>query len=168
MAKGKRSGRPSRYKPEYCEQAEKLCLLGATNERLADFFGVTVSTISMWITTHIEFSDALKEGRECADMKVAKSLFQRAIGYEITETHEINKPVKIDDGEFETVTIETKRVTKQVAPDVTAQIFWLKNRRPDLWRDRKELDNQVTIQDNTVENMTEEELLELIANGKKD
>lgn len=121
----------------------------------------------MWIATHKEFSDALKEGRECADIKVAKSLFQRAIGYEFTETHEIDKPTKIGDDNVQIATVETKRITKQVPPDVTAQIFWLKNRRPDLWRDRKELDNQVTIQDNTVENMTEDELRELIKNGKE-
>ncbi len=67
-------GRPTVYRGEYVEQARKLCLLGATNEDLAGFFEVVVSTIDKWIAEKPEFSGAIKEGREIADARVGERL----------------------------------------------------------------------------------------------
>ena len=133
-------GRPSKYKEEYAEQAKKLCLLGATNEKLADFFEVNVSTIYEWQNTHSEFSDALKEGKVLADAEIAYSLFHRAKGYSCPDVD-----IKMYEGEI----IETP-YTKHYPPDATSMIFWLKNRQPDLWREKREIveveaDSDITI-----------------------
>lgn len=119
--------RPTKYKAEFCELARNYCLLGATNEKLADFFGVTVSTIGLWIARHSEFSDAVKSGREVADAKVASSLFHRATGYE----HPAVK-IFLPQGAPKPVYAP---YTERYPPETVAAIFWLKNRRPDLWRD---------------------------------
>lgn len=120
-------GRPSKYQPEFAEQALKLCRLGATDKELADFFQVNEDTVNEWKRVHPEFSESLKDGKALADAEVADKLFKRATGYE-------HKAVKISanpNGD-EHVTEYVERYP----PDTTAAIFWLKNRRPDLWRDK--------------------------------
>lgn len=119
----------SSFKPEYAEQAEKLCKLGATDVELGDFFGVSEQTVNAWKSKHPTFRAALKRGKDVADAEVASKLFHRATGYEHDEVHVSNYQGDI--------TITPLR--KHYAPDTTACIFWLKNRRPDLWRDRQEL-----------------------------
>ncbi|WP_442592481.1 terminase [Parapusillimonas sp. JC17] len=120
--------RPSRYKAEFAEQAEKLCRLGATDKEMADFFGVTEKTINNWKKAHPQFLQALKAGKQLADAEVADKLFQRAIGYSHPDVHVSNYQGEI------TIT----PLTKHYPPDPTSMIFWLKNRRPDLWRDKPE------------------------------
>lgn len=127
----KKTGRPSKFQPEMVEQARKLCLLGATDKEIADFFKVMVSTISLWKVQHPEFSDALKLGKEAADNRVERSLYQRALGY----SHEA---VKIF-ADPKTGSEHVVPFTEHYPPDTVAAIFWLKNRRPDEWRDRREL-----------------------------
>ena len=126
-AKKNVGGRPTKYRAEFAEQARKLTRLGATDKELAEFFDVTEQTINTWKKRHPEFLESLKTGKALADAEVAEKLFQRATGYE-------HKAVKISaspDGK-EHVT----EFTERYPPDTTAAIFWLKNRRPDLWRDR--------------------------------
>src|SRR5262249_14973982 len=118
-------GRPSSYRPEYAQQAAKLCKLGATDANLADFFGVSVRTIASWQAKHQEFLQALKSGKDEADDRVERSLYQRAVGYEYDAVKVFNA-----NG---TPMIVPYRAT--MPPDVTAMIFWLKNRRSDRWRD---------------------------------
>ena len=122
------SGRPSRYRAEFAQQAVKLCRLGATDKELAGFFGVAESTLNLWKRNHPEFSEALKEGKEAADAEVAERLFRRATGYE-------HKAVKIV-ADAKTGAEHQVEYVERYPPDTTACIFWLKNRRPDLWRDR--------------------------------
>lgn len=126
--------RPSSFREEYAGQAFQLCLLGATDKDLANFFGVSETTVNNWKDAHPEFLEALKEGKQQADAKVADSLFQRALGYEHPEVK-----VFLHNGEPVLVPL-----TKHYPPDTTAAIFWLKNRRPDMWRDKRELDVQDT------------------------
>lgn len=114
------------YRPEICEQATKLCKLGATEKEIAHFFGV--ATISNWKTAHPEFNEALKEGKEYADANVAESLYQRAIGYSHPDVHITSHKGHI------TIT----EIVKHYPPDTVACIYWLKNRRRDLWRDAQE------------------------------
>lgn len=124
--------RPTAYKKEYAEQARKLCLLGATDVDLAEFFDVAKSTINLWKKKHPEFSDSIKKGKMIADAEVAESLFKRAIGIEYTE-----KKVRTDGKK------EIKEVTKKlIPPDPTAAIFWLKNRQKEHWRDKQEIDHK--------------------------
>src|SRR5581483_513083 len=77
----KTKGRPPTYRAEFAVQAAKLCALGATDAELADFFGVHERTIGRWQATHPEFGAALKAGKERADERVERSLYQRAVGY---------------------------------------------------------------------------------------
>ena len=122
------AGRPTKYTEEYAIQAQKLCQLGATDNHLADFFDVDVVTIWRWKTRHEEFCKALKVGKEVADDMVERSLYNRAIGY----SHPEDKIFSSQDGP---ITIPTM---KHYPPDATSAIFWLKNRRPEQWREKPE------------------------------
>lgn len=116
--------RPTKYKSEYAKQAEKLCILGATDADLADFFEVSVSTINLWKIEHKEFSESLKLGKEPADNRVKNALYHRALGYSHPEDD-----IKSVNGE-----IVVTPTVKHYPPDTTACIFWLKNRLPDEFR----------------------------------
>jgi hypothetical protein len=122
------AGRPSSYKADYAKQAEKLCQLGATDKEIADFFEVDVRTIHRWKADHDEFCHSLKSGKDVADERVERSLYQRAIGYEQEE-------VKIFMPANAPAPVYAPFIAK-IAPDTTAAIFWLKNRRPAEWRDK--------------------------------
>lgn len=128
-----KGGRPSNYQPEYSEQAYKLCLLGATDADLADFFEVTEQTVNNWKTAHPVFFESLKRGKRSADAEVAQSLFKRANGY----SHEAVKIV----ADAKTGSEHVVPYTEHYPPDTTACIFWLKNRRPDAWRDKHEIEH---------------------------
>ncbi|WP_033470329.1 terminase [Bordetella bronchiseptica] len=123
--------RPSKYQPAFAEQAAKLCRLGATDKDLADFFAVTERTLNTWKKQHAEFLQALNAGKTLADAEVADRLYQRALGY----TH-AEDDIRVCDG-----VIVTTPTTKHYPPDTVACIFWLKNRRPDLWRDKPDPTN---------------------------
>lgn len=124
------AGRPTDYKPEYCEQVEKLCKLGATDEEMADFFNVCEATINNWKNDYPEFLDSIKSGREIADAEVSEKLFQRACGYSHDEDD-----IRVCDKD-----IVITPTVKHYPPDPTAAIFWLKNRQPEKWRDKKDID----------------------------
>lgn len=125
------AGQPTLYDPDYVRQAEKLCKLGATDQEIADFFEVSVRTIYRWKGEHDEFCQALKSGKTEADERVERSLFARANGYEHDEVD-----IRVVGQEI----IQTQ-VRKFYPPDTTAAIFWLKNRRPKEWRDKRELEH---------------------------
>lgn len=124
------AGRPSSYEDSFAEQAKKLCALGATDMEIADFFNVDVRTIYRWKHNHDEFCQALKSGKDVADERVERSLYQRAIGYEQEEV-KIFMPASASEPVY-------APFTAKIAPDTTAAIFWLKNRRKDEWRDKHE------------------------------
>lgn len=125
-------GRPTKYKIEYNEQAYKLCLLGHTDEELAEFFEVHVSTIHQWKLDYPDFSDSIKKGKEIADAEVSKSLYHRALGYSHPDVD-----IKAVNGEI----VETP-VMKHYPPDATSAIFWLKNRQPKKWRDKQIMEHE--------------------------
>lgn len=122
------SGRPSKYKPEFVSQAQKLCMLGATDIEIADFFEVDVRTLYRWKNEHDEFCHALKASKEVADDRIERSLYERAAGYERDEVD-----IRVVNGEI----VQTP-IRKFYPPDTTACIFWLKNRRPADWREKVE------------------------------
>ena len=123
------AGRPTKYKPEYAVQAAKICAqFGATDEKLAEFFEVDVTTISEWKKVHEAFSQALTEGKATPDDEVEASLYKRATGY----TRKIQKLDKNGHPTF---------CEEELPPDPTSMIFWLKNRRRDRWRDRQDLEH---------------------------
>jgi len=118
-------GRPTDYRPEYADLARKLCKSGQTDREVADFFEVSTVTLNNWKAEYPEFLDSIINAKDVADERVERSLYHRAIGYTF-EAEEIFQY----QGE-----IVRAKVRKHVPPDVTAQIFWLKNRRKDQWRD---------------------------------
>lgn len=120
----------SKYKPEYDELAYNYSLLGAIDKQMAEFFGVTEQTINNWKNDHPSFFESMCRGKAQADAMVAKSLFQRAVGYSHPETKIATRDGQITD---------QLDVIKHYAPDTAAASFWLKNRQPDIWRDKKEV-----------------------------
>ncbi len=106
---------------------------GLSDKQIAHNMDVSLSTLKVWKKKYVSISAALKKGKEIVDVEVENALHKRAMGYdypEITEERIINKETK------ETELVVTKVVTKHQAGDVTAQIIWLKNRKPDVWRDK--------------------------------
>lgn len=118
---------------DWLEQ-DKLTLLegwsrdGLTNEQIANNIGINVKTLYEWKNKESNISNALKKGKEVVDIEVENALLKRALGYKYDE-------VTYENG------VETKRVTKEVQPDTTAQIFWLKNRKPKNWKDKQNSEN---------------------------
>ena len=117
------TGRPTLHRPEYNEQARNHCLLGATNPQLAELFDVSPRTIDSWIASIPEFGQAVREGRTVANAQVARSLYERAIGFR----HTVERTM-LHLGEERTITN-----TVQFPPDTRACIFWLRNRCPENW-----------------------------------
>ena len=124
------AGRPSDFQNEYIDQARKLAELGATDMEVADFFEVDVRTIYRWKNSIEEFCQSLKVGKESADNRVKRALFQRAVGFEhdsvkifCNEGHMIEAPFR-----------------EYIPPDTTAGIFWLKNRLPEEFREKSEIE----------------------------
>lgn len=124
-------GRPSKFKPEFVEQAAKLAALGATDREVAEFFGVDERTLHRWKHEKQEFCQALKVGKESADERVEQSLYRRAVGYSFDSE-------KVFQFQGKVVRAET---VEHVPPDTTAAIFWLKNRKPADWRDKREMEH---------------------------
>jgi hypothetical protein len=123
----KTNGRPTKYRPEYDEQARKLCLLKYTDKQLADFFEVNVDTLYEWKKVHSSFSEAIKKGKDETDGEVINALLKRALGYKEKEAKVFCHEGMIISEEFD----------KVYPPDVAACFIWLKNRQG--WRDRQEL-----------------------------
>lgn len=128
-------GRPTDFKPEYCELATRAAKLGTTNEGLADFFDVSIGTLERWMSEHEEFRGAVKAGRQFADANVADALYHRATGY----SHPAVKIMTRAVGDGCSV-IEEVPYTEHYPPDATSAIFWLKNRRPKEWREKIEVE----------------------------
>jgi len=124
-----KGGAPSKYKEEYNEQARKLCLLGSTDESLANFFNVSVATINNWKIDHPKFLESIREGKEVADANVADALYNRAIGFSHPDTHISN---------FQGVITATP-TTKHYPADTGAAFIWLKNRSS--WKDKQEVEH---------------------------
>lgn len=124
-----KGGAPSKYNAKYNEQARKLCLLGSTDESLADFFEISVATINNWKINHPKFLESIREGKTVADANVADALYNKAIGYSHPDVHISN---------FQGEITQTP-ITKRYAPDTGAAFIWLKNRS--TWKDKQEVEH---------------------------
>lgn len=113
--------------PEGLIKIEGWAKDGLTDKQIAeDKIGITERAFTGWKSRFPELVEALKQGKEVADCLVENALYKRAVGYRYEEvTYENDK--------------EIKRVVKEALPDVTAQIFWLKNRKPEEWRDKQNI-----------------------------
>lgn len=123
---------------------------GLTDEQISQNMGISRSTLNEWKNKYQDISDTLKKGKEVVDLQVENALLKRALGYSYEE-------VTFEYGE------EVKRVRKEVVPDTTAQIFWLKNRRPDKWRDKQDIEHTGNMNvNNPFADLTTDELKKLI------
>jgi hypothetical protein len=130
-----KEGRKSTYRRENVRLAQKLAYLGATDSDLADAFGVSIRTISIWKAKHPEFMQALKTSKDQANSRVERSLYQRAVGYSYDSVK-----IFMQAGAKKPVIVP---YVEHVPPDTTAAIFWLKNRDPAHWRDAWQLEASV-------------------------
>jgi len=123
-------GRPTSYRPAHAEQARKLCRNGATDREVADILGICIRTFYRWRIEHDDFAAALVTGKDIADDRVERALYQRACGYEYDDV-KIFKPA----GAKAPVEVP---VIVHVPADVAAARHWLAMRRPLPWAARKE------------------------------
>ncbi len=117
---------------------------GLTDEQIANNMGISRETLYKWIRTYSDIADSLKTGKEEADIQVENALFQSAMGYDYEE---ITEELKYDNKTRSYKMMVTKRQKKHQPPSNTAQIFWLKNRRAEQWRDKVE--NNITLNEDT-------------------
>ena len=137
-------GRPTDYRPEYCEQVERFCaVMGTLDEDVAQFFGVAVSTIYEWKKAHPEFSEAIKRGKAETDHKVVEKLIDRAIGAKFYQDKEIKlKSIQYQNGKkvSEEERFEIVRLEGQAPPDTQALALYLHNRRSDLFKQKQSVE----------------------------
>jgi len=124
-------GRPTKYRAAFAKQAYTLCLLGATDKVLAEFFDISESTLNEWKEKYPNFRSKVSGGKIYADAQAAEGLFKRATGYnydEVTfEKVDFNEGAKGDNIKQEA--FKKKVVTKHLPPDAGAALNWLKNRQ---------------------------------------
>ena len=131
---------------------------GLTDEQIAKNLGINIATLYRYKNDYCEFCEALKRGKEVVDREVENALLKRALGYNyMEETTE----------ELPNGTTKSKTAIKHIPGDTTAQIFWLKNRKPDVWRDKTAIEHSGEIKgDNPFSNLTTEELKKVIFGDK--
>ncbi|MGM9936057.1 MAG: helix-turn-helix domain-containing protein [Candidatus Ornithomonoglobus sp.] len=132
---------------EYWLTADGLLRLGAwardglTDEQIAKNIGISRSTLNEWKKRFSDISDTLKRNKDIADIEVENALHKRATGYKTVETtRELAKNPETGEAEL----VITKQVTKEIPPETAAAIFWLKNRKPDTWHDKREVKTSAT------------------------
>ena len=143
MAKGKYE---QWLTPEGLLKIEGWARDGLTTEQIAECMGISRSTLNDWIKKHPDISDTIKKNKEIADRKVENSLYERALG----GLHKVLKAFKVKETYYdkqgrkcEKEHIETAIEEIYIAGDTTAQIFWLKNRKPEVWKDKQIVEAEV-------------------------
>lgn len=142
---GQGGGQPTKYKPSYNKQAYKLCLLGATDDELADFFEVSPATIDNWKVKYPKFLGSVKKGKTIADADVAESLHKRAKGYRYKEVvfEKVDAKdvlVAMGDDLIMSEPYKKKITEKELPPDPGAAMNWLANRQGDKWKNKSHVD----------------------------
>jgi hypothetical protein len=134
-------GRPTKYDEDYHpKQALKFSLLGLTDVQMAGAFEINPDTLYEWQKKYPDFSESIKKGKLEADANVVSTLYKRALGH--TQKHKQAfklKKVHEETGKLYD-TVEIVEVEDYFPPDMVATIFWLKNRQPEHWRDKKEVE----------------------------
>lgn len=136
---------PNKFNDNLKERILKLAEEGKTLKEIAFFVGVSERSLYNWAGKHKDFKKALQESKAIADELVEASLFQRAVGYR-------HKAVKVFFDKESLQTVEHK-YTEHYPPDTSAAIFWLSNRDPNKWADKKKIEHS-----GKIESMTDEEI----------
>ncbi len=143
-------------------QLESWARDGLTDEQIAANIGITRKTLAEWKNKYGDICDTLKRGKEVVDIQVENALLKRALGYTYKEVTR-EKVFNPETGQYELM--PTKEVTKEVVPDTTAQIFWLKNRRPEQWRDKRDVSVEGELNtNNPFAGLSTDELRKIIEN----
>jgi hypothetical protein len=146
MEEKREKGRPTKWNKALEAKLVKLAKLGMTDKQLAASVDICEDTLNNWKLEYPDFFESLKKSKVMSDGSVERSLYEKAMGYEHPSTHFSNHMGNVTETPY----------IKKYAPDTTAQIFWLKNRNPDRWRDKTEVDNNisgglsVTVEKNTI------------------
>lgn len=156
-------GRPTKYLLEFDQRALKMCLLGYTDEQLADYFEISVATLNNWKKQYPSFLASIRAGKSEADGDVASAMFKSANGFSYDETtyerqfQEIDGLSEKEESDIKLEVWKKKVVTKFVVPDTRAGMFWLKNRQPKAWRDKID----ATVTNINTAPLTKEEIKEI-------
>ena len=141
--KKSKGGRPSKFGKTDMKLVEKLYKAGLDDSQVAGIIDVTEQTINNWKNAHPKFFESLKDWKLEADAKVEVSLYKSALGF--TTKHK--KAVVVSDGKDCGSHIEMVEEENQHPPNSTSIIYWLKNRKPREWADKKDLNITVNIAD---------------------
>jgi predicted DNA-binding protein (UPF0251 family) len=154
MAKGAKGKYAEWLTPDGLLRIQGWAMDGLTNEQIAHNMGISRETLNQWQNRFADISDALKKGKEVVDREVENALFERACGCIKT----LQKPIKVkkeyyDEQGRKCYEELIKYVNDQVyiPPDTTAQIFWLKNRKRDVWGDKAQTTDDVKQDDGFIE-----------------
>jgi transposase-like protein len=130
---------------------------GLTDEQISKKAGICRDTLYRWMREHPDISDAIKKGKAPVDMQVENALLKSALGHVV----KIRKPIKVrtkkqlkDKGTIEEEHIEYAEEEVYIPPQTVAQLFWLKNRRPDRWREKPAEAASVTEEDLATDGLT--------------
>lgn len=152
-------GRPSKYQEIHtCAAVEYMAAAGLTDKQMAAKLDMSEVSFNAWKQEHEEFLKSLKAGKDKADDRVEKSLYKNAVGY----NYKAHKPMTVSDGNGDGSHIEIAEYTEHVPAQTIAQIFWLKNRRPEQWRDRQQVEHSGEINSTLSVKQKTERLSDLI------
>lgn len=139
------------YHPKIVPLVARCAALGMTEREIAEFLNVSPGALRRWSIAHEELSAALNPARDISDDRVQNAMFLNAVGYTI----KTKKPVVVDK------IVQMVEVEEYIKPSTTAQIFWLKNRRPDAWKDVQKHEHGAA---GEFDNLTDEEIARRLAN----
>jgi len=131
-----KGGAPTKYHERFNDEVFKLCLLGAIDEDIADFFNIKKSTLNNWKKRHPKFMASITRGKIDADANVAKSLYESATGFKCKK--DLVFKVKAGKGKEK---LEKMTIEEQMPPDYRSISFWLRNRQPDKFREKVDVEH---------------------------
>lgn len=146
MAKGKYQ---EWLMPEGLLRIEGWARDGLTDEQIAKNMGIAYSTLKNWKDDHLAILAALKKGKEVVDREVENALYERALGgvHEVKKTFKVKRTFYDEEGrKCEKEELKTGIDEVYIPGDTTAQIFWLKNRKPEQWRDKQEIQDTAAVE----------------------
>ena len=154
---------PLKYNPAYHDDwAWSLAIKGATDQDIADAFHVSRRTIIRWRQTYPSFNEACQHGKEVADAKVKRSLYERAVGFEYQEKESV---IDVDPRTGEQKPVRVRTLTKKAVPDTMAQMYWLNNRCRDEFSQTQKVTLDGAVQTSPFDNLTDDELRRLAQMG---
>lgn len=140
-------------------EIEQMARDGYRDEDISKALGISRATFYNWVDKYEDFAEAVRKGKEVVDAEIENKLLDNARGYTVwEETQELKMVIDPVTGYKDEQMVTVKRVLKHIKGDTTAQIFWLKNRRPDQWRDKQHIAHEGQIGVGGLDYLSDEEL----------